>query len=605
MQLANIHEEQFLKPDIAAARLEQVLEIDPNHEDAYFALERCYRKLRQWLELIDVYERHISATLDRKTKVELYAAIAQVYADEIEDTDKAIDAYRNIVDLDDTNLPALEALSKLYDKAGDASQSIDYMTRVAELTQDTKQRVESFYRIGKALDEKLGDRVSAQDRYEMALDLDPSHLPTLGGASRQIAMDNADYDKAARYIDQEQSYTPAPRQRARLLVELGRLREEMLGDHDSAVLAWEASQEADPENEDVGAAARRRVHRTRGLGSRRAAPRDAHPQGGQARPRRAAHAPQQARHGHARKLGKDDKAFKAYSAAHQLDLTDQATIRGLAEVCFRLKDWGAALTNFQKVLTSLGEDENERARGRLLQARLHQARAGAGEAGDQQLREGPRRRRRAPAHARSARRHLRRAQGLEAGRRLQARRSSTTSSTARSASRCCSRSATSGTTRTRTPRSAIEALEEAKDLQPENHPLLHKMLALYEATQNWARMVDTIQVIADMEKDPVRKSKFIFTMAQLYRDKENDQERAVELFNEALDLNPELPRGLRAHQQDPHRPEGLEGARARVPQDAPPPLDDGGAATARARTRTSSSTSGTTSASSTETASRT
>ena len=35
------------------------------------------------------------------------------------------------------------------------------------------------------------------------------------------------------------------------------------------------------------------------------------------------------------------------------------TIRGLAEVCFRLKDWGAALTNFQKVLTSLGEDENE------------------------------------------------------------------------------------------------------------------------------------------------------------------------------------------------------------------------------------------------------
>ena len=35
------------------------------------------------------------------------------------------------------------ALAELYDKQGDASQSIDYMTRVAELTQDTKQRVES------------------------------------------------------------------------------------------------------------------------------------------------------------------------------------------------------------------------------------------------------------------------------------------------------------------------------------------------------------------------------------------------------------------------------------------------------------------------------
>ena len=41
-----------------------------------------------------------------------------------------------------------------------------------------------------------------------------------------------------------------------------------------------------------------------------------------------------------------------------------------------------------------------------------------------------------------------------------------------------------------------------------------------------------------MEKDPVRKSKYLNTMAQLYRDKENDPEKAVELFNQALDLNP-------------------------------------------------------------------
>ena len=47
------------------------------------------------------------------------------------DSERAIDAYRNIVDLDDTNIAALDALAKLYDKLGDAAQSIDYMTRVA------------------------------------------------------------------------------------------------------------------------------------------------------------------------------------------------------------------------------------------------------------------------------------------------------------------------------------------------------------------------------------------------------------------------------------------------------------------------------------------
>ena len=536
MQLATIHEEQFRKPDVAAVRLEQVLEIDPNHEEAYFALERCYRKMRQWPELIGVYERHISATLDRKTKVDLYAAIAQVYADEIEDTNQAIDAYRNIVDLDDTNLPALEALSKLYDKSGDASQSIDYMTRVAELTTDTKQRVESFYKIGKALDEKLGDRVSAQDRYEMALDLDASHLPTLG-ALRQIAMDNADYDKAARYIDQEQSFTPAPRQRARLLVELGRLREEMLGDHDSAVLAWEASQEADPENEE-SAMPLADEYITRELWERAEPLLDTLTRKAGKRDRGEQHTLYNKLGMVTAKLNKDDKSFKAYSAAHQLDLTDQATIRGLAEVTFRLKDWAASLTNFQKVLTSLAEDENsERAEVYYKLGAI----------------------KREQGQAKQAINNFEKALGVDTQhkptlealvsvygdlkdwKQVVAYKRAILDSIVEGEERfkVLLEIADIWNDQDKNPGRAIEALEEAKDLQPENRSLLHKMLALYEATQNWGRMIDTIQAIAEMEKDPGRKSKFIFTIAQLYRDKENDQERAVELFNEALDLNPQ------------------------------------------------------------------
>jgi tetratricopeptide (TPR) repeat protein len=536
MQLAKLQEEQFLKADLAAQRLEQVLEIDPNHEEAYFALERNYRKLRQWPELIETYERHVSATLERKTKVELYGAIAQVYADEIEDAEKAIDAYRNIVDLDETNIVALDALAKLYDKLGDATQAIDYMTRVAELTQDTKQRVEQFFKIGKALDEKLGDRVAARDRYEMALDLDPSHLPTLG-CLRQIAMDDADYEKAARYIDQEQSYTPAPRQRARLLVDLGKLREEMLGDHESAVLAFEAAHEADPENEDAaGPLANEYVEKemwekaeplldllVRKSGKRdRAEQHDLNNKLGLV----------------CAKLGKDEKALKAYTAAHQLDLTDQVTIRGLAEVCFRLKDWGAALTNFQKVLTSLGEDETE-------------ARA------DVYYKLGCIKREQ--GQAKQAINNFEKALGVDAAHRptLEAMVSLYTDlkdwkqvvaykrqildnvQDGEERYKLLLEIADTWNDNDKNPGRAIEALEEAKDLKPDNHPLLHKMLALYQAVENWSKMIDTIQAIADLEKDPVRKSKYIFTMAQLYRDREADQDRAVELFNEALDLNPQ------------------------------------------------------------------
>ncbi len=35
--------------------------------------------------------------------------------------------------------------------------------------------------------------------------------------------------------------------------------------------------------------------------------------------------------------------------------------------------------------------------------------------------------------------------------------------------------------------------------------LLHKLIALYQATENWSKMIDTLQAIAENEKDPTRK----------------------------------------------------------------------------------------------------
>ena len=512
-----------------------MLEIDPNNEEAYFKLERNYRKLRQWLDLINTYDRHIAATLERKTKVELFGAIAQVYADEVEDSERAIDAYKNIVDLDEQNVPALEALAKLYDKLGDAAQSIDFMTRVAELTQDSKQRVDSFYRIGKALDEKLGDRVAAQERYEMALDLDPAHLQTLA-ALRQIALDGADYDKAARYLDQEQSYTQSPRQRAKLLVELGKLREEMLGDHASAVLAWEAAYEADPENEDA-ASPLVDEYIANGDWARAEPLLDMLARKSGKRERAEQHDLQNKLGQVCAALGKDDKALKAYTAAHQLDLTDQVTIRGLADVCFRLKDWGAALTNYQKVLTALGEDETEsradvyyrlgcikREQGQAKQAINNFEKALAVDA----------------AHKPTLEALVSLYTELKDWKQVVAYRRQILDNVFEADERfkMLNEIADVWNDNDKNPGKAIEALEEAREIQPLNQGLLHKLIALYQATENWSKMIDTLQAIADGEKDAGRKSKFLYTMAQLYRDKEGDQDKAVELFSEALDLNP-------------------------------------------------------------------
>ncbi len=535
LKIAENQETHFLKPDLAAARLEQVVEIDPAHEAAFESLERCYRRLRQWLDLIGAYDRHINATLDRQKKVELYGATAKVYAEELSDTERAIDAYLNIVDLEDTNIAALEALAKLYEKQGDAAKSIDYMTRVADLTADGKQRVEMYYRIGKQLDDKLGDRMGAQDKFEQALDLDPKHLPTLA-ALRVIAIDAQDWDRAARYFDQEQINTEQPRPRAKLLVELGKVRDDMLGEHDMAVQAYELALQCDGDNEDAAMPLLNEYVTTEQWPRAEPLAEMLVKKAGK-RERSEQHRLQNTLGKVLAALDKNEGALKAYQAAHHLDLTNQETIRGLADVSFKLSDWAGALTNYQKVLTALGEEETEeRATIYYKLGCIKQAQG----------------------QAKQAINNFEKALGLDASHGPSLEAMVQVYDSLKDYKQVCHYkrqildNVVDGQQRfkmlveigdiwidkeSNIPK-GIEAFEEALELEPQNHVLLHKNLQNYQRTQQWAQMVDTLQRIADIEPQPERRSKYLFTMAQLYRDKLDDQMRAVDLFNESLDLNP-------------------------------------------------------------------
>ncbi|MES1178847.1 MAG: tetratricopeptide repeat protein [Myxococcales bacterium] len=535
LRLAGIQEEHFLKFDIAATRLEQALEISPGEERAYIALERCYRRLKQWLDLINTYERHISEAATSSTKVELYGLIAAVYAEEVGDVDRAIDAYRNIVDIDDSNVPALEALSKLYEKQGDAAQSIEAMTRVADLTSDGNQRVEMYYRIGKALEDKLGDRRQAQERFEMSLDLDPAHLPTLA-ALRTIAIDESDWDRAARYLEQEQLNTPTPRARAKLLVELGKLRDDMLGEHELAVQAYELAMQCDTDCEEAALPLLQEYIRVERYA-------DAEPLA-EMLVRKSKNKEKTEQHTLYKLLGKvhaalgnNDKALKAYTTANQLDLTDQETIRGIADVAFQLKDWPSALTNYQKVLTSLAESDTEERTD--VYYRLGQIKREQGQ--DKQ-----------------AINNYEKALGLNGEHRptlealVETYAKSNDWKQVAAYKRQILDSVYDGeerykilneigdiwSEREKNPQKAIDALEEARDLKPQDHVLLHKLLQLYQSAADWQKMVDTLQAIAEHEEKREIKARYIFTQAQIYRDKIEDLDRAVELFNESLDLNP-------------------------------------------------------------------
>ncbi len=537
MSVAEVQEVQFLKADAAAEKLEQALDIDPSQLPAYVALARCYRRLKQWLDLITTFRRHLDESTEREEKLGLFADIGAVFRDEIGDFDQAIDAFQEVVDADGTNIPALDALSKLYEKQDEAARAIDMMTRVAELTVDGGQQVDMYYRIGRAMEEKLSDRFGAREKFEMALDLDPSHIQSIS-ALRTIAVDEADWDGACRYLEQEQEQTESARQRARLLVELGKIRDEMLSEHESAVEAYEQAIALDAECEEAGLAL------TIEYGEQERWE-DAAPlaemlvRRSKNRERSEQHSLQKRLGLVMGKIGAYDKALAAYQAAHQLDLTCRETIHGVADSAFNLEDWPTALTNYQKVLTSLGEDEvEERTR---VYFRLGEIKKAQGQ-------------------DRQAINNYEKALALDCEHRASlealvlAYEKANDPKQVTEYKRQILDTIFEGEERfsllmdigdiwagqVKEPLKALEAYEEARDLKPQDHAMLHKMLQNYQSAEEWQKMVDILDAILDLEERPRVRAKLLNTQAQIYRDKLEDGERAVELFNEALDCDPEF-----------------------------------------------------------------
>ncbi len=533
-RLGSMLEEEFIKPERAAERLEQVLQIDPSNEPALRGLERLYRNLQRWDRLIETYERHVTATPDRTQKIECYAAIGDVYTVEVDDPDRAIDAYLNILSIDEDDVRALDALTRLYEKRGDHSQALDMMGQLARLSQDPQQQVDLRYRMGRILDEHLADRDAAVDNYRKALDVEPGHLPSLE-AMRKIHLDTGDWLAAAKTLEQETQYNQQPRRVSELLVELGRLFEERLDEHGRAVQCWEAAQKQDADNEDAALPLADEYVKTERW-------QDAYPLLDML-VKRSGKRDTSEQHRLAFMLGdvalrleQHEAAIKALGKAYQIDQQHLPTLLKLAEAYYGAKDWEKAFKYYQMLLVhhrdSLGRDEITDVFYKLGVVKREQGdRRKALNMFDKALEEDPHHR---PTLEAMVGVHEK---GGDWEQVIHYKKQVLEIADVTERFGMLDEIGDLWHDKLKNSQKAIESYAEASELEPNNHRLLHKLLGLYQQTKQWDEAIGIIQRVSDLDERAAAKSKYAYTVGVILRDEIKDTERALEKFDEALDLD--------------------------------------------------------------------
>ena len=530
--LAKLEEDEFRKPELAAKTLERVIAITPDNTDALDALERTYGAARAWPELAVVLERASLATRDPQLRMGRLQRLGAVLETKLGDARAAIATYERLARSIPDDETVLGELARLAEKVGDVPSAVKYREQLAEIAPAPSVRARMHVIAGQLLVPL--DATSARKQFERAVASDPSNQAAWNALLWDARSDN-DTARTERYLEERARKTETPRARAAAFVELADARGKR-GDAAGARRAYEEAAAADPTNEtaavalvtvlvdegrfaeaeplcDVAvAAAERDKDYDRIVLVRRA----------QARAATA--------------LGKPDRALVAALAAYQvrpdaLDLKEALVaaavpmradpqILGAREALLRIADGAGGLTEEARAgLADVLVLTGDRDRAAVLYdavlkeapdhdgalAGLSQHHTASGNA----------------VAALTLRRQL--AQGIQdADERFAA--------LVAVAETAASKPGNEGL--------AADVYEEARQLRPRDLPILHKLLALYPKLSKWASLFDVLRSIAESDTDPARKSKTLFTMAQIAKDELTDRGAALRLFEQALDVDP-------------------------------------------------------------------
>jgi tetratricopeptide (TPR) repeat protein len=533
-RLADLYEKHFLKPDVAAEKLGLAFSLDPHDLEILSALERCYRATRAWPELAAALEV-ASLSDDRAVQTASLASLAEVLDSRLNDPGGALKAYERLLTLLPNDEEVLGHLARLSEKMGDWRASASWRSQNAELATAPAARARLHVAAGQLLAAPDREPLLARVHFEEAVACDPSH-EAAWTALLWDARTAGDAPRLGRYIAQRAEATEGPRQKGQLYVELAELRRGQ-GDEMGAIEAYVAASRADPNNE---AAARALLEIY-----------IASQQWQEAAPlcERVALA--------AERDGDTDLLAFALGMGRRIAIAERDAPRALSlavsrfelradlrdaredliESAYALKDDHAALEQAQAALDAVADVTHDLGPQTLAElgivlallgdhsrAQAHFERALAADAMNVLALEGL-------SKVFAAKGDFVVAGALE-------RRLAGAQETDEAKFTKLVEAADTYSVRASNWPLAVEAYEQASAIRPDDHRILHTLLTGYQKLGRWQELSHTLRKVAATDGDPQRKSKTIFTMAQIARDKLKDPVAALALFEEALDLDP-------------------------------------------------------------------
>jgi tetratricopeptide (TPR) repeat protein len=172
-RVATLFDEKLDDVERARPYLERMLAIQPANEHAFLRLKQILTTNEQWIELGDLYERVVAATVDPLRRAELLTEVALVAEEITGDRPRAIAYYERILEINAAHEQAIRSLDSLYA----AEQRWDRLAGLLERRLQASAgdaRLDLQLRLGTLLYVRLGDASGALSYLEQVLHQRPN-----------------------------------------------------------------------------------------------------------------------------------------------------------------------------------------------------------------------------------------------------------------------------------------------------------------------------------------------------------------------------------------------------------------------------------------------
>ena len=233
--IANTWEKKLFDPHQAIYNYQKYVEFSDSIE-AFKTLTYLYRICEEWENLVGAFQRLMQEAQkqnDLQEEIHLLLELGKVYRDHLSDTNKAIESFERVLELEVMNEEAFDSLEGLYERQQRIPDWAQLLEEKVHVLEEAERKVHILLQLGKIYEKNLSQDGKAVESLEKALKIDEKNKRVLQGLHRLYERAK-NYEKLAEIAIQELEIAKTSAMKSKLCFLLGNIYRDHFQDIETA-----------------------------------------------------------------------------------------------------------------------------------------------------------------------------------------------------------------------------------------------------------------------------------------------------------------------------------------------------------------------------------